>query len=222
MKKFAHGPGPRGLSPDDIVAAAVDLMEEQGADGFSIRKLAAKVGCDPMAIHYHFKSKTGVERAMADALNAKLRPVDATAPWQARLSGLAHQYREIALRYPNTFPLLQRFWVTGPADYRHAEMIHQALADAGLDDRQAVDICFGFYASVLGLASAEIGGLLKPATSADIDEVRSLPATEFPATTRLIPAFEQQQPGRVYAVMIEMLLTGIEQSRRGNDDRQNP
>ena len=210
VKKNVQRPGPRGLSPQDIVAAAVELLEETDANGFSIRKLAAKVGCDPMAIHYHFKSKVGLERAMADALNAELRPVDATAPWRTRLADLAAQYRELALGHPRTFPLLQRFWTTGPADYRHAEMIHQALADAGFDDRQVVDLCFGFYASILGLASAEVGGLLRPASPSDIAEVRGLPAAEFPMTTRLVPAFEQLKPGEVYAIMTQTLLDGIE------------
>ena len=191
---------------------AVELMEEQGEDGFSIRKLGSRVGCDPMAVLYHFRSKVGLERAMADALNAKLRPVDPKAHWRTRLDDLAHQYRELALCYPQTFPLLMRFWVTGPADYKHAEMIYQALADAGLTDRQMVDVCFGFYASILGLAVAEIGGMLKPATPENIAEVKDLSPEAFPVTTRLIPAFEQQEPGRVYAQMIEMILDGIERA----------
>ena len=216
MKKKTAKPGPRGLSPDDIVEAAVALLEEKGPEAFSIRKLAGKVGCDPMAVLYHFKTKTGLERAMADALNAKLRPVDAKAPWRSRISDLANQYRELALQYPKTFPLLQRFWVTGPADYRHAEMIYQALADAGLDDRQMVDMCFGFYAGILGLASAEVGGMLRPATADDIAEVRGLSTTEFPVTTRLVPAFQQQAPGRVYSVTVQTLLDGIEHGLRAN------
>lgn len=211
MSKKSARLGPRGLSPDEIVRAAVELMEQHGEDGFSIRKLGAKVGCDPMAVLYHFGSRVRLERAMADVLNAELRPVDPNAPWRARLSDLAHQYRDLALRYPRTFPLLLRFWVTGPADYQHAEMIYQALADAGLNDQQMADVCFGLYASVLGLAMAEVGGMLKPATSENIAEVRSLPPSEFPMTTRLIPAFERQEPGRVYTLMVSTILDGIEE-----------
>ena len=209
-KKSVH-PGPKGLSPDEIVKVAVALMEDEGENGFSIRKLASKVGCDPMAVLYHFRSKAGLERAMADALNAELTPVDPAAPWRARLAHLARQYRELALRYPRTFPLLMRFWVTGPADYRHAEMIYAALADAGLNDRQMVDVCFGLYASILGLAVAEVGGMLRPATPEDIAEVKALPPEAFPVTTRLVSAFQEQEPGRVYALMVDTILDGIEQ-----------
>ncbi len=210
MPKKAVRPGPRGLSPEEIVKSAVALLEEEGEQGFSIRKVGSRVGCDPMAVLYHFKSKAGLEQAMADALNAELTPVDATAPWRVRLSALASQYRTLALRYPRTFPLLLRFWVTGPADYRHAEMIYQALADAGFDDRRTVDICFGFYASILGLAAAEVGGMLQPASAENLAEARSLPAADFPMTRRLLPAFEAQQPAETYALMVETVLNGIE------------
>ncbi|WP_375595157.1 TetR/AcrR family transcriptional regulator C-terminal domain-containing protein [Algihabitans albus] len=198
--------------------SAVALLEDEGEQGFSIRKVGSRVGCDPMAVLYHFKSKAGLEQAMADALNAELTPVDATAPWRARLSALASQYRALALRYPRTFPLLLRFWVTGPADYRHAEMIYQALSDAGFEDRQTVDICFGFYASILGLAAAEVGGMLQPATAENLAEARSLPAADFPMTRRLLPAFEAQRPAEIYALMVETVLNGIEQLRDAPTD----
>lgn len=212
MPRKAARPGPKGLAPADIVKSAIALLEKEGEAGFSIRKVAAAVGCDPMAVLYHFKSKAGLERAMADALNSELQPVDPTAPWRERLAGLAHQYRKLALRHPRTFPLLLRFWVTGPADYRHAEMIYQALADAGFDDRRTVDICFGWYASILGLAAAEVGGLLQPPTAENLEEVRSLDSADFPATTRLAATFADQEPGQIYDLMIETFLQGLERS----------
>jgi AcrR family transcriptional regulator len=211
-KKDAR-PGPKGLEPDEIVTAGLSLMEGKGPDAFSVRKLGAKLGCDPMAVLYHFKSKTGLERAMADAINAEITPVDVNASWRDRLKDLAFQYRKLALRYPQTFPLLMRFWITGPADYRHAEMIYQALEDAGLNDRQMVDMCFGWYASLLGLAAAEVGGLLKPATPEIIAEIERLPSADFPTMARLRPAFTAQQAGRAYETMVETILDGIEHVR---------
>ncbi len=48
-----------------MVAAALELMEAGGEVGFTLRKLGVRVGCDPMSILYHFKSKEGLYRAMA-------------------------------------------------------------------------------------------------------------------------------------------------------------
>lgn len=213
MSKNAVRSGPKGLEPDEIVKAALGLMEEGGPDAFSVRKLGAKFGCDPMAVLYHFKSKAGLERAMADAINAEILPVDVKASWRDRLSDLAFQYRELALRYPRTFPLLMRFWITGPADHRNAEMVYRALADAGLNDRQLVDTCFGLYASLLGLAAAEVGGLLKPATPEIVAEIAGLPPADYPTMARLVPSFAEQRAGRAYETMVEIILDGIGRMR---------
>ena len=211
MSKKTLRPGPKGLNPDEIVKAALALMEQQGPAAFSIRKLAVSLRCDPMAVLYHFKSKSGLERAMADAINAEITPVDPEAPWRDRLMDLAFQYRASALRYPNTFPLLMQFWITGPADYRHSEMIYRALSDAGLRDDQMVDICFGWYASMLGMASAEVSGLLKPASPEVIAEIAHLSKDDYPTTKRLLPAFATQQVGRTYEAMLQVLFSGIDQ-----------
>ncbi|MBN3785001.1 TetR family transcriptional regulator, partial [Burkholderia sp. Ac-20345] len=92
--------GPRGLDKDAIVAAALALLEDVGEAAFSVRKLAQSVGCDPMSVLYHFKSKEGLSRAIANALSRSLVPVDAALPWRERLRDLARQYRALALRYP--------------------------------------------------------------------------------------------------------------------------
>ena len=194
------------------MTAAVAVMEEEGPGGFSVRKVAALIGCDVMAVLYHYKSKEGLERAMADALNARLVPVDPDAPWRTRLAELAWQYRALALTFPKTFPLLLRFWVTGPADYHHAEMVYQALDEAGLTDEEIVDCCFGWYASVLGLAAAEAGGLLQPASAEMLAEAESLSPDDYPMNVRLLPAFRAQQEGRSFALMVEVILAGIERT----------
>lgn len=211
MSKKAARSGPKGLEPGEIARTALALMEEEGPDAFSIRKLGARFGCDPMAVLYHFKSKAGLERAMADIINAEIMPVDPSASWRARMADIASQYRDLAHKYPATFPLLLRFWITGPADHRNAEMVYQALADAGFEDRELVDICYGWYASLLGLAAAEVGGLLKPATPDMIAEIERLPSSDFPIMTTLLPAFAEQKAASAYEVMIEIILNGVEQ-----------
>lgn len=210
--------GSRGLSSAQIVAEAVAVQEDVGAEGFSLRKVATRVGCDPMAVLYHLGSRENLERAMAEHLNAQLRPPDHGAPWRHRLTDLAQGYRALALRYPRTFPLLLRFWITGPADYEHAETVYQALTDAGLSDPDVVDACCGWYAAVLGLAASEAGGMLRPATTTQLAEVGELAPDRFPRTTALLPHIAAQRSERTYADTVELLLDGIERRGRTGSD----
>ncbi|MPV67949.1 TetR/AcrR family transcriptional regulator [Burkholderia sp. BE17] len=201
--------GPRGLDKDAIVAAALALLEDVGEAAFSVRKLAQSVGCDPMSVLYHFKSKDGLSRAIANALSRSLVPVDDALPWRERLRDLARQYRALALRHPAAFALLQRHMSTGPADLAHIEAVHRALADAGIPRAALPSVCVGWYASVIGLAAAEAGGLTRPANDVELEEMNALSDTEYPLVRSAAPLYAQLDPEIVHDTMLDVLLDGI-------------
>lgn len=201
--------GPRGLAKQAIVETAVGLMEEVGEAAFSVRKLGDRVGCDPMAILYHFKNKDGMYRAMADALVAKLSPVGHDLPWQDRLRTHARDHRALALGYPNTFPLLQRFLNTGVADFPHIEMVHRALADAGVSDAEAPAVCLAWYAGVIGLCTAEISGLVRPARVSEVAEMEELRSAEFPVLRKLARSYLAVETETVFEIANELFIEGL-------------
>ncbi|MGU7783693.1 TetR/AcrR family transcriptional regulator [Burkholderia sp. PU8-34] len=201
--------GPRGLDKDAIVAAALTLLEDVGETAFSVRKLAQAVGCDPMSVLYHFKSKEGLSRAIANALSRSLVPVDENLPWRERLRDLARQYRALALRYPAAFALLQRHVSTGPADLAHVETVHRALVDAGIAHAALPCVCVGWYASVIGLAAAEAGGLTRPANDVELAEMAALSDAEQPLVKSAAPLYARLDPAAVHDTMLEILLDGI-------------
>ncbi|WP_415219675.1 TetR/AcrR family transcriptional regulator [Rhodopseudomonas sp.] len=201
--------GPRGLAKNEIVETAVSLMEEVGEAAFSVRKLGGRVGCDPMAILYHFKNKDGMYRAMADALVAKLSPIGTDQPWQDRLRTHARDHRALALQYPNTFPLLQRFLNTGVADFPHIEMVHRALADGGVSDAEAPAVCLAWYAGVIGLCTAEIGGLVRTASESEVAEMEELPSAEFPVLKKLARTYLAVETETVFEIANELFLQGL-------------
>ncbi|PXX39525.1 MULTISPECIES: TetR/AcrR family transcriptional regulator [Burkholderia] len=201
--------GPRGLDKDAIVAAALALLEDVGEAAFSVRKLAQSVGCDPMSVLYHFKSKDGLSRAIANALSRSLVPVDDTLPWRERLRDLARQYRALALRHPAAFALLQRHMSTGPADLAHIEAVHRALVDAGIPRAALPSVCVGWYASVIGLAAAEAGGLTRPANDVELAEMNALSDTAHPLVRSAAPLYAQLDPEIVHDTMLDVLLDGI-------------
>lgn len=216
MKKVAMPPktsraaaGPRGLSKDAILQTAIEFMEEAGETSFSIRKLGERVGCDPMAVLYHFKSKDGLFRAMADALTAKLERVDESQTWSERLRDHARQYRALALGHPYTFGLTQRFLNTGVSDFAHIEMVHRALEEAGIPDKDAPTLCLAWYASVIGLCMGEICGLIRPATEAEAQELAESPDGQFPRLRALAPSYRSLDPEAVFEIANDLIIRGI-------------
>lgn len=209
--------GPRGLDKDAIVAAALALLEEVGEAAFSVRKLAQSIGCDPMSVLYHFKSKEGLSRAIANALSRSLVPVDDALPWRERLRDLARQYRSLALARPVAFGLLQRHMSTGPADLAHVEAVHRALVDAGIPHAALPTVCVGWYASVIGLAAAEAGGLTRAANDVELAEMDALSDAGHPLVKAAAPLYAVLDPAVVHETMLEVLLDGIARQAGGGE-----
>jgi AcrR family transcriptional regulator len=194
-----------------MIEAAVALIEAEGEAGFSLRKVAARIGCDPMAVLYHFGKKDGLERAIAEWLNEQIVLEDAAKPWDARLLSLALQYLALARRYPKSFPLLLRFWTTGPADLRLAEYGYAAFREAGHADIAIADLCLGWYASVLGLAAADAGGLLRPASAEITRALEGLDPAQFPVTAEVRSALISQAQRCVFSRVALLMVDAVRQ-----------
>ena len=195
----------RGLDKDAIVAAALALLEDVGEAAFSVRKLAQSVGCDPMSVLYHFKSKEGLSRAIANALSRSLVPVDPSLPWRERLRDAPVPRARAAL--PAAFALLQRHMSTGPADLAHIEAVHRA--GRRRHPRAALRRCVGWYASVIGLAAAEAGGLTRAANDVELAEMAALSDAAHPLVKAAAPLYAQLDPAAVHDTMLDVLLDGI-------------
>src|SRR5262245_44904633 len=91
------------LSCERIELAALDLIEREGYDGFSMRKLAARLGCEAMSLYHYFPSAAHLRDALLDRLVAAIDVPPRDLPWLERLERVAHAYRTGALRHPRFF-----------------------------------------------------------------------------------------------------------------------
>lgn len=202
--------GRRGLDKAEILASAVELLAEQGEIGFSVRKLGAKVGVDPMTVLHHFHSKEDLLRAIADRSLATVQFPLPTDDWQDDLRKVATAYRDLAHRYPRLFHLHFRFHATGPADHISSEIVYRAVRKTGLPDSVAAGFGVSFYALVLGLGLAESEGLLRPLRPSEEQELEALDPLACPATRALIPAFKSLDSTRAFEYAVEAFIDGIE------------
>jgi len=149
----------RDLSPETIRTAALRLIDSEGLDAFSIRKLGAELGCEGMALYWYYPSKDALLDAVVELLMAGVAaPIEnlgsaegrsgaegrrgeviETEPtdWVAALRELATGYRRIAHDHPNAFPLLatRRFATEGT--YAFLERLFELARRHGIDDRTA-------------------------------------------------------------------------------------
>jgi AcrR family transcriptional regulator len=207
MLKKKQPRGQRGLDDAMLLASVLAEMERTGVENFSLRAAARAIGCDPAALIYHFGSREGLERAVADRLHAGIERPDRSLPWRDRLVSMARQYRAVAQTYPRTFPLLMRYWTTGSQDLVLADDTFAALSDAGLPDAILPAVECGLYAALLGLCAGEAGGLTGRPDAAALKEIEATPGLS--TMPRLLPTLRTLDAGDVFETSIAILLDGI-------------
>jgi AcrR family transcriptional regulator len=194
-----------GLTAEKIRQEALRLIDADGLDAFSTRKLGAALGCEAMAIYWYYPSKEALLDAVVDELVGRIGDASAADDWIDALRKLAHAYRKLAHKHPNAFPLLatRRFATEGT--FRFLDGLFELARREGLDDRTAAR----FYRTVAsycnGIALDELAGVK------EIEREQHGPArADFP---RLAAAWGWLEPAHyddVFSFGLEMLLGALQ------------
>ncbi|MFI5898460.1 TetR/AcrR family transcriptional regulator [Actinoplanes sp. NPDC051513] len=164
-------PGPRrALSEDEILDAALSLLDEGGQIAASVRGIAARVGVAPNAVYTYFPDKASVFKALVERLLGKVDHgvfADREQPWRQRVESLALELRALLAAHPGRVTLM----IGGPMDGPHAlalnERLLELLGDAGLDPADAARgayllIVYVFGSMALEVADVATAGPLPP------------------------------------------------------------
>lgn len=138
------------LSRARIAAAAVALLDEQGLNGLTMRRLAEQLGSGVMSLYWHVKNK---EEVLALALDSILeyRPPQLADPqaWRAQVLHLLEDWRVIMLRHPWSASLLPR-QALGQNILGRLELLGQALSSAGVADEELNAAIWSLWNYVMG------------------------------------------------------------------------
>jgi TetR/AcrR family tetracycline transcriptional repressor len=93
------------LDKQQIVAEAVALLDMDGLDGVTLRKLAARLGVRQPTLYWHLPNKAALITAIADAILERqfpeLTPAEPEQPWQDWLFELAVRLRRALIAHPD-------------------------------------------------------------------------------------------------------------------------
>ncbi|MFI0903054.1 helix-turn-helix domain-containing protein [Streptomyces sioyaensis] len=180
------------LSADLIVDAACELIDAQGAQAFTVRKLGAALGADPSAVYRYFRNTEDLLLALADRLiGESMTGFGSSGDWAADLRELGLRAYRSALRHPQ-IAVFSTVRVTGrPHEQRAVDTGIGLLLQAGFDEATAVRHYHALVDTALGHAALDAGVLrLAPAQRAADEQAwqaqyGSLPADEYPTLHRV-------------------------------------
>ena len=158
-----------------LLTSAEDILESEGPDGLSVRRIAAAAGVAPMGVYNHFESKFGIVEALfvqgfqrlGDAMAAMARIDD---PAEALREG-ARAYRALALAHPMAYQVMFLRAVPGfePSDQARtrctgsfdllATTVERAMRAGAIAPGSPTETAQMIWATIHGWVSLELMGL---------------------------------------------------------------
>ncbi|MEU9246797.1 TetR/AcrR family transcriptional regulator [Streptomyces sp. NPDC048385] len=221
-----RGGQPSGLDRARITSATVRLLDSDGLDKFSMRRLAAELKVTAMSLYWYVDTKDDLLELALDAAFGELRLPDADAgDWRERLRALATEYRALLVRHPWLSPLAGRYLNIGPHSLAFSRVVQQVVRRAGLPAYGVTGAISAVFQFVYGYGTME-GHFAERVTAAGMtqDEYFSTAmnaVTEAPATAAIVQESKDlmaarggdtvaEMLDRDFAFALDLLIAGIE------------
>jgi TetR/AcrR family transcriptional regulator, tetracycline repressor protein len=216
--------GPRrALTEDEILDATLQLLDAGGANGVSVRGIAARVGVAPNAVYTYFPDKAAVIRALVERLFGEVDHgvfADRGQPWRQRVESLAVELRARLAAHPGAVTLMIGQPRTGPHALALGERLLELFADAGLaptDAARASHLLFGYVFSSVALDIVDLNQSGSPSTTEGIaarqQAFANAPSGQFPRVVAAAATMASTVSTEQYLWGLHRLLDGITTSR---------
>jgi AcrR family transcriptional regulator len=207
------------LTRERVFAAALELIDADGVEALSMRRLGKALDRDPMRLYRYAGSKDALLDGVVELVFSELRvPAVTGGDWEGALRRTAHSYRAIAVAHPHVVPLLVTRPLATPlalrplATLRPLENLLELFVGAGFDARAALyayRIYMGFlHGHVLNELPERV---LDPDETDDVLRLglQRLPVREFPRLRSLAAALAVYDGARELDEGLDIVLAGL-------------
>lgn len=218
-KRGRRGPR-RALTQDQILDAAMSLLDAGGANAASIRGIAAKVGVAPNAVYTYFPDKAAVVKALVERLLGEVDHAafaDHDQPWRQRVESLALELRARLVAHPGAVPLMIGEPMDGPHALALNERLLEILAEAGLNPTAAARATYLLMVYVFGSIALEVADEQQPGPLPPESEriaarriaFSAIPAEQYPRAAAATAAMAGYISTEQYTWGLQRVLDGI-------------
>ena len=196
------------LSRERIELAALDLIEEDGLETFSTRRLGERLGCEAMSIYHHYPSKSHLLNALLDrVLAAQPLPPQDLDPVE-RIRQLGYCWRQIGHDHPKLFQYIAMHRLNTRTGLGFLNDVITSFGRLGLDAETSARLFRSFSYYVTGAALDETSGYAKgpSATESVPDEELE---RDFPQVAAAGPFFKPQHFERTFAAGLDIFIAAI-------------
>ncbi|MBC1475629.1 TetR family transcriptional regulator [Listeria grandensis] len=145
----------RNLTKEKIILASLEVLQKNGIQSLSMRKVAEAMNVQAPALYWHFKNKQDLLQGLASYISAQIELPDPALSWQEKTRWLAIRSHHAMCAVPDGAEIMMK---TIPIDIYRLKMIDclfVAFLEAGFDDDQTLALCNLIDNYVTGIAIDE-------------------------------------------------------------------
>lgn len=207
-------PAPRKFTREQLQAAALALVDDQGLAGLTMRSLAAALGTGPMTIYNYVDGREGLEQLVAEAVMAEASwTFEAPDDWGDEVLAVAEGMWRAVRAHPHAIPLILTRRTLDLSTLVPAEALLRALALSGRSGAQLLMAFRTVSGFITGFAQAELAGPLSRPRGEDItaitDRVAALPPDRFPKLIEIAHAAATSDSEAEFRAGMHIILSGL-------------
>jgi AcrR family transcriptional regulator len=199
-------PRPRSLTVDQLVGAALAVVDREGLAALTMRSVARELGVATMGLYRYVADRQALELLVVDHVFASVDLALPDAGWQECVRVLLDRTRVAVARHPAVVPLVLRHRQAAPGSLRLIEAMLSVLTEGGLDGTDRVLAQRTLIGHLLGfLQNEHFAPLSGPGTIV----MSELSPDEYPLLARTAADARSVSPDEEFRRGLDIVLRGL-------------
>jgi AcrR family transcriptional regulator len=199
------------LSRERIADAALDLVDREGIDALTMRRLAGELGVGTMTLYGYFRDKEELVEQAIDRAARRYELSPGEGHWRERLRELIRTVWRSLSEHPSVVQARSRKPILNPGALRAFEAGATILRDAGFDAREIGIAWRLLFTYVFGYAAFSSYEPTDEQRAGWREELGELPAGDYPVTVADADEFASWMAGREpFEQGLDLILDGLE------------
>jgi len=198
------------LTRERVIEAAIDVMDSEGLDAVSMRRVAREVGVEAMSLYNHVRDKDDLLQGVCERIMASFEFPEGYTDWVERAKAGARSWRDMLRAHPDLVRLFAEMHgpaPSSPESLRPTEFALTMFREGGLSDRDAVQAFHAFGGYIQGFVMMEAGSIKEHHEDHFLGA--EIPAEAFPSLAAVSRYWADCDPDEQFEFGLDLLIRGL-------------
>jgi TetR/AcrR family transcriptional regulator, tetracycline repressor protein len=203
------------LTRERIVEAALRVMDAEGLEAVTMRRIGRELGVEAMSLYNHVEDKDDILEGVTERVMNEFEFPDSTGRWAEDARAMSREWRRLLGLHPSVCQLLAERHkpLEGLATYRAMDSALGVLRRAGLSDRDAAQAFNALGGYILGFVMMEQGLMIgnddEHARQHDL-AAEALQGSGLVNVMACLPHFTDCTPDNQFDFGLDLMIRGIQ------------